>query len=344
MPPTQKSASSASESRHHGNSSGSTMKKSSAARSQRPSTHGNSKAARSQSKQPSSSSAAPASAAASTVAAASGISTSSGAASGGGDANSESEDSYIAGGGFISEMDEHDSAFDGAMEYDEEDGRSLLGDDFDASSDAPEVREMTVEKRRREFQERLIKLELEFEDNKQTIYNYQMARYKEEMDAILNGAHPDFHDQLEDLADARNVAIANARLYRDYQFECAQGAYELETEMAEEEYMNEREGLREKMLAVIDSKRRALRDDKENLDIANDFALEPTSRAHQTRKLRRRGADNEVGAKNSKKKASQPPAAKWLAVDADALDDLSLMRRAVATGSTTKKTTTVKKK
>lgn len=55
------------------------------------------------------------------------------------------------------------------------------------------------------------------------------------------GAHPDFHDQLEDLAEARNVAIANARLYRDYQFECAQGAYELETEMAEEEYMVSRQ-------------------------------------------------------------------------------------------------------
>ncbi|KAF9901303.1 Sin3 histone deacetylase corepressor complex component SDS3 [Linnemannia zychae] len=340
MPPTQKSASSASESRHHGNSTGS-MKKSSAARSQRgPSTHGNSKAARSQSKQPSSSSAA-ASAAASSGNAGVG----SGNAGATGEANSESEDSYITGGGFISEMDEHDSAFDGAMEYDEDDGRSLLGDDFDASSDAPEARESTVEKRRREFQERLIKLELEFEDNKQTIFNYQMARYKEEMDAILNGAHPDFHDQLEDLADARNVAIANARLYRDYQFECAQGAYELETVMAEEEYMNEREGLREKMLAVIDSKRRTLKDDKENLDITNDFALEPTSRAHQTRKLRKRGADNEVGAKNSKKKTSQPPAAKWAAVDADALDDLSLMRRAVASNTTTtKKTTTVKKK
>lgn len=58
-----------------------------------------------------------------------------------------------------------------------------------------------------------------------------------------------------------------------------------------------------------------------------DFALEPTSRAHQTRKLRKRGADSEVGAKNSKKKASQPPACKWLAVDVDALDDLGLMRR-----------------
>ncbi|KAG0373418.1 Sin3 histone deacetylase corepressor complex component SDS3 [Mortierella sp. AD032] len=343
MPPTQKSASSTSESRHHGNSSSSSMKKSSAARSQRgPSTHGNSKAARSQSKQPSSSSASAAAAASNSAGPGAGSGT---AAATGADANSESEDSYIAGGGFISEMDEHDSAFDGAMEYDEEDGRSLLGDDFDASSDAPEARESTVEKRRREFQERLVKLELEFEDNKQTIYNYQMARYKEEMDAILNGAHPDFHDQLEDLADARNVAIANARLYRDYQFECAQGAYELETETAEEEYMNEREGLREKMLAVIDSKRRALKDDKENLDITNDFALEPTSRAHQTRKLRKRGADSEVGAKSSKKKTSQPPAAKWAAVDADALDDLGLMRRAVASSTTTiKKTTTVKKK
>lgn len=65
---------------------------------------------------------------------------SSGTGAAGGDAHSESEDSYIAGGGFISEMDEHDSAFDGAMEYDEEDGRSLLGDDFDASSDGKSCR------------------------------------------------------------------------------------------------------------------------------------------------------------------------------------------------------------
>jgi hypothetical protein len=54
--------------------------------------------------------------------------------------HSDSEDSYTAGGGFISEMDEHDAAFDGAMEYDEDDGRSLLGEDFDASSDGKKER------------------------------------------------------------------------------------------------------------------------------------------------------------------------------------------------------------
>ncbi|KAF8981161.1 hypothetical protein BGZ46_003174 [Entomortierella lignicola] len=260
------------------------------------------------------------------------------------DAHSESEDSYIAGGGFISEMDEHDSAFDGAMEYEGEDGRSLLGDDFDASSDvAIDTQDTRKEKRARDFQERLLRLELEFEENKQMIYDYQLERYKEEMDAIMNGIHPDFHDQLVDLSEARDITIANARYYRDYQFECAEHAYQLETELAEEEYMTEREGLREKMLAVIDSKRRALRDDKENLDITNDFALEPTSRANHTRRLRKRGQEQETGAKNSKRKTNAPPAAKWLASDADALDDLSQIRKVVSSG-TTKKSGAVKKK
>lgn len=63
----------------------------------------------------------------------SGVSANAGASTGAGGQRSDSEDSYTVGGGFISEMDEHDSAFDGAMEYDEEDGRSLLGEDFDAA-------------------------------------------------------------------------------------------------------------------------------------------------------------------------------------------------------------------
>ncbi|KAF9196543.1 Breast cancer metastasis-suppressor 1 [Haplosporangium sp. Z 11] len=330
MPPTQKAmvSSSSAEQRHHSNAhttSSSKKTNSTSARSQRTTaSQSNSKdGRRSNSKQPSGAS---------------------GIAIHYYDAHSESEDSYTVGGGFISEMDEHDSAFDGAMEYEEEDGRSLLGEDFDASSDVVvEVQENAKERRKREFQERLLKLELEFEENKQIIFAYQMARYKEEMDAILNGIHPDFHDQLEDLAQARDTAIANARLYRDYQFGCAQHAYELETELAEEEYMAEREGLREKMLAAIDNKRRALRDDKENLDITNDYALEPTSRAHHKRNLRKRGPEAEVGAKNSKRKTNLPPSAKWLAADTDALEDLSLIRKIVPSG-TTKKSGAVKKK
>ncbi|KAF9407261.1 hypothetical protein BGZ94_002775 [Podila epigama] len=249
---------------------------------------------------------------------------------------SDSEDSYTPGGGFISEMDEHDSAFEGAMEYDEEDGRSLLGEEFDAGSDVADVQESKKEKRRRDFQERLLKLEAEFDENKHTIFAYQTAKYKEEMNAIMNGFHPEFHDLVEDFADIRDGAIEQARLYRDYQFECAQKAFELETELAEEDYMGEREGLREKMLAVIDGKRRALRDDKESLDITN---------AHHTRKLRRRGQEAEPGAKNSKRsKTLQPPGAKWQAVESDVLDDLGLIRKVTNGQGPTKKSGSVKKK
>jgi len=85
------------------------------------------------------------------------------------------------------------------------------------------------------------------------------------------------------------------------------------------------------MLAVIDAKRRALRDDKENLDITNDFALEPSSRANHTRRLRKRGQETEVGSKNSKRKTNAPPNPKWQAPDADALDDLSSIRKVTPT-------------
>jgi hypothetical protein len=81
------------------------------------------------------------------------------------------------------------------------------------------------------------------------------------------------------------------------------------------------------MLGVIEAKRRALRDDKENLDITTDFALEPSSRANHTRRLRKRGQETEVGSKNSKRKTNAPPNAKWQASDADALDDLSSIRK-----------------
>lgn len=87
------------------------------------------------------------------------------------------------------------------------------------------------------------------------------------------------------------------------------------------------------MLAVIDAKRRALRDDKENLDITNDFALEP-SRANHTRRLRKRGQETEAGSKNSKRKANAPPNPKWQAPDADALDDLSSIRKVTQTHHT----------
>ncbi|KAF9168118.1 histone deacetylase and transcriptional regulator [Actinomortierella ambigua] len=271
-------------------------------------------------------------------------------ASGNPDGVSSGDDSYVPnnelarqGAGGHSEVDERDSAFDGNMEYQEEEARGAQGDEYDVGSDAHEVTEDKAGKRHRDFQDRLLKLELEFEDNKNTIYAYQMARYKEELEAIFSGAHPDFHDKIVDLEETRDSAIEKASLYRDYQNACAQQAYEAEIQNAEEEYMTEREGLREKMLADVEAKRRALREDKENLDIGNDFAIESTTRPHHTRKLRKRGQDTEPGNKGTKRKASQPAGARWQAPESDAMDDMAAIRKVVSSGTVKKQGASKKK-
>ncbi|KAF8935336.1 hypothetical protein BGZ52_012534 [Haplosporangium bisporale] len=156
---------------------------------------------------------------------------------------------------------------------------------------------------RSSVQNRLLKLELELQENKHTLFDYQMARYKEEMHAILSGYHPDYQEQLQDLAAARDSTIEGAKLYRDYQLTSVDQRFAVETEATEAEYKAEREGLRDKMLAIIEAKRRALKEDSDHLDTIN-------------------GLDLEVGNKNKRSKM-WPQVAKWSAPDTEALNDLS---------------------
>ncbi|KAF9381329.1 Sin3 histone deacetylase corepressor complex component SDS3 [Podila verticillata] len=173
---------------------------------------------------------------------------------------------------------------------------------------------------RSSVQNRLLKLELELQENKHTLFDYQMARYKEEMHAILSGYHPDYQEQLQDLAAARDSTIEGAKLYRDYQLTSVDQRFAVETEATEAEYKAEREGLRDKMLAIIEAKRRALKEDNDHLDTINDTSLD-VGRTTQ-RKLRKRGLDLEVGNKNKRNK-TWPQVAKWSAPDTEALNDLS---------------------
>lgn len=119
------------------------------------------------------------------------------------------------------------------------------------------------------------------------------------------GFHPDYQEQLQDLAAARDSTIEGAKLYRDYQLTSVDQRFAVETEATETEYKvsmmfeaffiyfvniffrghygntdsticlsciplkAEREGLRDKMLAIIEAKRRALKEDNDHLDTIN---------------------------------------------------------------------------
>lgn len=84
---------------------------------------------------------------------------------------------------------------------------------------------------------------------------------------ILQGTHPEFVQRLHQIEDERILCIENAKLWQDYQLSCAERLYHLETEQVEQDYISEKEGLRDKMLLQIEHRRRKLKEDRENLTI-----------------------------------------------------------------------------
>ncbi|RUP52403.1 Sds3-like-domain-containing protein, partial [Jimgerdemannia flammicorona] len=132
-----------------------------------------------------------------------------------------------------------------------------------------EVVESKKDKRRREFTERMQRLNQEFMENKERIYTDKLKAFQSELRAIQDGTQPEFLERLADLEDTRDTMIDQKRLFRNFQLECAGNQYELETKQAEEEYMAEKQGLREKMLAGVEERRKKLKEDKDNLDISN---------------------------------------------------------------------------
>ncbi|RUS21242.1 hypothetical protein BC937DRAFT_93233 [Endogone sp. FLAS-F59071] len=124
------------------------------------------------------------------------------------------------------------------------------------------------------------------------IYSDKLKAFQSELRAIQDGTQPEFLERLADLEETREMMIDQKQLFRNFQIECAEKQFELETTQAEEEYMvsqwafkairrrpkfglhsyeiiAEKQGLREKMLAGVEERRRKLKEDKDNLDISN---------------------------------------------------------------------------
>ena len=87
--------------------------------------------------------------------------------------------------------------------------------------------------------------------------------------SVFLGSHEEFEERLFDLEEAKRQAVLSAALFRDYQLEMARKSAQTELQAAEDEYMAEKQGLREKLLASIEERRRQLKDERENLDITN---------------------------------------------------------------------------
>lgn len=118
---------------------------------------------------------------------------------------------------------------------------------------------------------------------------------------MREGTHPEYEERLQQLIDKRKQTLEKARLYRDYRLECVEKMFDAETRQVEEDYLAEKQGLKEQMLADMDERRKKLKEDFESFDITSDAAMDGNPRYHPQRKLRaRQKEDTEVKVKKTK--------------------------------------------
>ncbi|KAJ3114510.1 Sin3 histone deacetylase corepressor complex component SDS3 [Physocladia obscura] len=187
------------------------------------------------------------------------------------------------------------------------------------------------EKRHREFVERVELIGRDFAENKERlIYFEKLAAFKQELRDVQDGTHQEFSERVALLEFERKAAIRKAELFRNYQLECANAMYQAEKEAYDQEYLLEKQGLREKILSQLEDRRKKLKEDRDYFDASNEVS--DSNKAMYTRKTTRAQAaklpdDKKEGRFKAKGKASTGPILPIQIKDHELYDDLTILKR-----------------
>ncbi|GAB5585818.1 hypothetical protein Unana1_00718 [Umbelopsis nana] len=159
----------------------------------------------------------------------------------------------------------------------------------DWSDDGMDIVESRLSRKVREYGERLAWLDKDFEDAKEDIYRERLRNLQEELQAIQDGTHSAFQEIVRDLEEMRDKAIADAKAFGDYQLECVQKQYEMDSEAVEEEYQYEKQNLHDMMMAAIAEKKKQIVEDRDDIgERSSELVRDTTYRSTSKRNLRKR--------------------------------------------------------
>ncbi|KND02757.1 uncharacterized protein SPPG_01840 [Spizellomyces punctatus DAOM BR117] len=184
------------------------------------------------------------------------------------------------------------------------------------------------ERKHKEYQERLERLNRDFLHNKERIFQDKLGTFKQDIQTLSQGTHPEFTDILRVFDQDRQQAVDYAALFRDYQLDCANVIYRHEHDSTVLEYKKEKESLREKLLSNLEEKKRKLKEDRENFDMHTVVVDTIEDQRLGTRKATRSHAAKTDDKKEKRRKTQALPGLVVLASDDVALQDLSIIRRA----------------
>ncbi|ODQ54723.1 hypothetical protein SAICODRAFT_17718 [Saitoella complicata NRRL Y-17804] len=151
-------------------------------------------------------------------------------------------------------------------------------DDEDLSDASPRQShtppaESKKDKKRRDLGDRLSTLTASFYNSREAQFRQTLSNLQAELESLHDGTHPLFVDGVADLGVARDEELVRLHCMRDYALERADAEYEREVEAAEQEYIEKKRSIREKVLAGLISRRQRIREDKELVDISTDSNL-----------------------------------------------------------------------
>lgn len=159
----------------------------------------------------------------------------------------------------------------------------------------PPLAEAPVSKRdrkRKEVLDRLERSHWEGFENREPVYHDTYVSLSSTYQALLSRPSlvREYALRLADHTVERGAQLRSAELYYAFLVERSKRSSEAERSKVEDEARLAKRHVRDKLLTVIEERKRRLKEERDGGDFAADFLLEPSQRQHSTRQLRNRSS------------------------------------------------------
>ncbi|KAJ3016446.1 hypothetical protein HKX48_004021 [Thoreauomyces humboldtii] len=193
----------------------------------------------------------------------------------------------------------------------------------------PEPSLSKKDRRTKDMMDKLEKLTMDFAMNKDAIFLEKIKEFQASTREILAGTDLEFQDATRSLEEAREKDALDAELFRNYRLECAALMYKHEHDLAITEFKAKRDGMKEKLMAGLEDKKRKMREERENFDVHHVLGEAPIDDQQMgTRKATRANAAKNPEEKKEKRRKIQALPGLVVTVSEDAAaSDLNLIRR-----------------
>ncbi|KAI8071725.1 Sds3-like-domain-containing protein [Gongronella butleri] len=131
----------------------------------------------------------------------------------------------------------------------------------------------------------------EFWEQREQLYQDKLVMLQDELASLQTDTHETFNVLVGDLDMGRSKTIHDAECFLKYQLEWMDQVYQEEVRLIEEEYNTERRHLHDTLMAVIEDRKKQIKEERDDGFDLKDLFKEAYARVTNKRSLRRRAAE-----------------------------------------------------